>query len=186
MLRATLRIMNLDNEDIELSPDEEMGDLSSAQAKIKKLRDELKGAQKKAAEHLEGWQRCKAESINARKDALRDAERAAEREKDSFVQDLLPVLDSFDMAASTDAFIHMNEEWKQGIRHIQNQLIGVLESHGVTRFGAIGDTFDPRSHEALQETADMPGDPHTIVRIIRYGYRTDERIIRPVQAIIHS
>jgi molecular chaperone GrpE len=163
-----------------------MGDLSGAHAKIKKLRDELKETQKKAAEHLDGWQRCKAESINARKDALRDAERAAEREKDSFVQDLLPVLDSFDMAASTDAFTAMSEDWQQGIRHIHNQLVGVLESHGVVRFGNTGDAFDPRIHEALQETADMPGEPHTIVRIIRYGYRAGERIIRPVQAIIHS
>jgi molecular chaperone GrpE len=178
--------MNLDSEDIELSPDEDMGDLSGAHAKIKKLRDELKETQKKAAEHLDGWQRCKAESINARKDALRDAERAAEREKDSFVQDLLPVLDSFDMAASTDAFTAMSEDWQQGIRHIHNQLVGVLESHGVVRFGNTGDAFDPRIHEALQETADMPGEPHTIVRIIRYGYRAGERIIRPVQAIIHS
>lgn len=170
--------------DIDYEPEGELGDMGAAQAKLKKLRGELKEAQIKAAEHLAGWQRCKADSVNARKDALRDAERAVEREKESFVYDLLPVLDSFDMATANDAFAAMGEEWKIGIQHIQNQLLGVLENHGVRRFGKLGDVFDPRIHEAAEETDDLPGESHSIVRILRHGYAAGERIIRPAQVII--
>ncbi len=178
--------MHPEAEELHLESDDELGDLGAAQAKLKKLRTELKEAQKKASENLDGWQRCKAESINARKDALRDADRAVEREKESFVYDLLPVLDSFDMAFSGGTFDAMGAEWQQGMKHIQNQLLGVLDSHGITRFGRLGEVFDPNLHEALQETADLPGDPHTIVRILRHGYRMGERTIRPAQVIVHS
>lgn len=173
-------------DDIAFEPEEEMGDIAAAQSKLKKLRTELKEAQQKASDHLAGWQREKADSINARKDALREAERAVEREKESFVYDLLPVLDSFDMAFSGGAFEAMSTEWQQGMKHVQNQLLGVLETHGVTRYGKVGEVFDPALHEAMQESSELPGDPHTIVRILRHGYRMGERIIRPVQAIIRS
>jgi molecular chaperone GrpE len=173
-------------DDIDFQPEDELGDIGAAQAKLKKLRAELKEAQAKAAENLAGWQREKADSINARKDALRDAQRAAEREKESFIYDLLPVLDSFDMAAASGAFAAMSDEWKTGIQHIQNQLLGVLENHGVKRFGKLGELFDPRLHEAAEETTDLPGDPHTIVRILRHGYAAGDRIIRPAQVIVRA
>lgn len=173
-------------DDIDFEPEEEMGDIGAAKAKLKKLRTELKEAQAKAAENLAGWQRCKADSINERRDVQMAADRRVEREKDSFVYDLLPVLDSFDMAFAGGAFEAMSEEWQQGMKHIQNQLLGVLESHGIIRFGKIGDAFDPLLHEAAQETADLPGDPHTIVRILRHGYRSGDRIIRAAQVIVHS
>lgn len=175
-----------ERDDINFEPDEELDDVASAQAKLKKLRVELKETQTRASENLAGWQRCKADSINARKDALREAERAVEREKESFVFDLLPALDSFDMAMSTDAFVAMSGDWQQGIRHIQTQLLSVLEQHGIKRFGAAGETFDPLRHEALQEVDDGGGESHTILKVLRHGYALGERIIRPAQVIVRA
>lgn len=187
MIRYTARMTDDEvRDDIDFEPEDEMGDISAAQAKLKKLRVELKEVQKKAADNLAGWQREKADSINARKDALKEAQRAAEREKESFVLDLLPVLDSFDMAFAGGAFESMNEVWQQGMKHVQNQLLGVLESHGVQRYGKLGDAFDPTVHEAMEETTELLGDPHTIVRILRHGYKSGERIIRPAQVIVRA
>lgn len=164
--------------------DDELGDAGAAQAKVKKLREELKESQKKAAEYLDGWQRCKADSVNARKDALRDGERLAERAKEGVTEDLLPVLDSFDMAMGADVWETVSEDWRAGINHIRNQLLDVLEKNGIERFGKVGEPFDPRLHEAVQEVDDMPGDSHTIVKVLRHGYRAGERSVRPAQVII--
>lgn len=172
------------HDDIDLAPEEEMGDIAAAQGKLKKLGEELKESQKKAAEYLDGWQRCKADSVNVRKDALRDAERASERAKSGFVEDLLPVLDSFDMAMGAEAWETVNEDWRAGINHIRTQLLDALQKNGVERFGKIGEAFDPRLHEAVQEVDDMPGEPHSVVKVLRHGYRVGERLIRPAQAII--
>ncbi len=179
------RIMTDDTSvDIELEADEEMGDAAAAQAKLKKLRAELKDAQAKAAENLAGWQREKADAINARKDAMRDAARATERAIDAFVEDILPALDSFDMAMGAASWETVSEDWRAGMNHIRNQLLEVLQKNGVARVGKVGEAFDPRMHEAVQEVDDMAGDSHTIVRVLRSGYAAGERLIRPAQVII--
>ena len=170
--------------DFELSPDEEMGDLAGARAKIKKMRDDLKESQQKAAEYLDGWQRCKADSVNVRRDALQSSERAIERARDALVEDLLPVLDSFDMAAGSEALAGLGEEWQRGMGHIHNQLLGVLEQRSVIRYGKVADIFDPRRYEALEEVDDVPGESHSIVKVIRHGYASGDRIIRPAQVIV--
>jgi len=172
------------HDDADFVPEEEMGDIASAQAKVKTLREELKESQKKAAEYLDGWQRCKADSVNARKDALRDAERAGERAKSGFVEDVLPALDSFDMAMGTEAWETVNEDWRAGINHIRTQLLDALQKNGIERFGSIGEPFDPRLHEAVQEVDDVPGETHSVVKVLRHGYRAGERLIRPAQVII--
>jgi len=171
-------------QDIDFEPEDEFGDLGSAQAKIKKLRAELKEAQAKAAENLAGWQRCKADSINARRDALHAAQRAAEREKELFVHDLLPALDAFDMATQGESWDALADEYKTGMGHIYNQLLSVIEKHGIKRFGKSGDVFDPRLHEAVHEIDDGTGESHTIFKVLRHGYQDGERVIRPAQVII--
>jgi len=173
-------------DDIELEPNDELGDVAAAQAKLKSLREKLKDAQTKRDEYLAGWQRCKADGVNSRKDALEQAQRAASREKDSFVEDILPVLDSFDMASTSQAWASVDDEWRAGIGHIQNQLLGILEKHGVKRFGKIGEKFDPRLHDAAQEVDDGDSESHTVLKILRHGYRSGDKIIRAAHVIIRK
>jgi molecular chaperone GrpE (heat shock protein) len=61
----------------------------------------------------------------------------------------------------------------------------------------VGEKFDPQKHEAVQEVDDVAGESHTIVKILRYGYKTadkhgsgaasggstGDRILRPAQVI---
>src|SRR3989344_4639140 len=119
--------------------DEELGDVAGAQAKVKKLREQLKEAQQKGAEYLDGWQRCKADSINGRKEALADAARRAAREKLSMIEDIIPVLDSFDMAAGSESWAEVSDGFRTGMEHVRNQLLDVLSRHGIERFGKIGE-----------------------------------------------
>ena len=173
-------------EDIDFEPDDALGDLGAVQAKLKKLRAELKEAKAKRDEYLTGWQRCKADSINAKNDALQHAERMIERAKDSFVEELLPALDSFDMATSSESWDVVAEEWKSGMGRIQNQLLDFLQKNGVNRFGKSGEKFDPARHEAVQEVEDGGGESHTILKILRHGYTAGDRIIRPAQVVIRT
>jgi len=160
------------------------GDIAGAHAKIKKLRSELREAQQKRDEYLAGWQREKADAINGRKEALADADRRAERLKHAFVEELIPVLDSFDMATGSESWPEVNDGFRTGMEHVHDQLLEVLESNGVKRFGKIGERFDPRLHEAVQEVDDTAGASHEIVKVLRSGYREGEKILRPAQVIV--
>ncbi|MBI5004267.1 nucleotide exchange factor GrpE [Candidatus Kaiserbacteria bacterium] len=173
-----------DEPELDFEADEEMGDLAGAQTKIKKLRDQLKEAQAKRDEYLDGWQRCKAESVNVRKEAFAAADRAASRAKDSIIEDIIPVLDSFDMAATGEAWANVDESWRSGIEQIRNQLLDALSRNGVTRYTKVGDMSDHNLHEIVQEMEDVAGESGEIVRILRYGYKTSERILRPAQVIV--
>lgn len=173
-------------DDVDFEPEDELGDMGAAQAKIKKLRAELRETQSKRDEYLAGWQREKADAINAKKDSQYSAQRTVERAKDAFVEDLLPALDSFDMATSSEAWDAVAEEWRTGMGYIYNQLVGVLEKNGVTRYGKPGERFDPAKHEAVQEVEDGSGESHTILKVMRHGYKAGERVIRPAQVIVRK
>ena len=173
-------------EEINFEPDEDLGDVAGAVAKVKKLRAQLKEAQQKGAEYLNGWQRCKADSINGRKEALADAARRAAREKMAFIEDIIPVLDSFDMAAGSESWAEVSDGFRTGMEHVRSQLLDVLSRHGIERFGKVGEQFDPRLHEAVQEVEDVAGEQHSVLKILRYGYRLGDSVLRPAQVIIKS
>ena len=162
----------------------ELGDIGAAKAKIQKLREQLKEAQKKRDEYLDGWQRCKADSINAKKDAEARAERIAGALREDLVHDIIPALDSFDMAAGSEAWATISDGWKSGMEQVRDQLLSALKRHGIERFGRVGDALNHALHEVVEERDDIVGDPNTIVRILRYGYKAGEKILRPAQVIV--
>ena len=173
-----------DTRDVDFEPEEELGDVAAAQAKLKKLKDELVKTKAEKQEYLDGWQRCKADSVNARKDLLASAERQGARAKESLIEDIIPALDGFDLAAGSPAWESVDAGWRSGIDQIRNQFLDVLARNGVERFGKIGDPFDHALHEAVEERDDMPGESNTVARILRFGYKMNGRVLRPAQVIV--
>jgi molecular chaperone GrpE len=173
-------------QDVDFTPDEELGDFGAAQAKLKKLKEELTKVKKERQEYLDGWQRCKADNINAKRESAADAARASELLREALVHDIIPVLDSFDMAAGSEQWALLDSGWRSGMEQVRSQLIDALERHGVKRFGKIGEQFDSMLHEVVQEVDDVAGEPQSIIKILRSGYRAGERILRPAQVVIKS
>jgi molecular chaperone GrpE len=172
--------------EVDFEPEEELGDVASARAKLKKAKDELEKCKKERQEYLDGWQRCKADGVNVRREALASSERAVERAKEGLIEDIIPVLDSFDMAAGSPAWESVDTEWRKGMEQVQNQLLDVLSRHGITRFGKVGERFDHALHEVVQELSDVAGEPGTIVRIARFGYRSNGRVVRPAHVFLKA
>jgi molecular chaperone GrpE len=172
------------DEDINVEPEGDLGDAAAAQAKLKKLKDELEQARKERQEYLDGWQRCKADSINAKREAEARAARSGEMLREELVHDIIPALDSFDMAAGSEAWATVSNGWKSGMERVRDQLIDALRRNGIERYGKVGETYSPHLHDVVQEVDDVPGEPHDIIRVLRYGYKTGERVLRPAQVIV--
>jgi molecular chaperone GrpE len=168
---------DLEVDDIVFDEDAELGDNQV----VKKLREKLKTAVEEKQGYLDGWQRDKAEFMNVRKrdeDAKQEFLKFA---KLNVIEDVLPVLDSFDMAmankASWDA---VSAEWRAGVEGIYNQLFGVLVKQGVTVFGAKGDVFDPNLHQSVSMVpTDDKSKDHTVAEVLQKGYALSGRVIRP-------
>lgn len=171
-----------ENEDLDFEPEDELGSLGAAKAKMQKLRDELQEAKAKRDEYLDGWQRCKADMVNTKKEMTDSLSRAGARGKEIFVEELIPALDGFDMAMQGEAWQAVDQAWRSGIESIKGQIEGVLKAHGVEIFGTEGEQFDPALHEPIHETEG--GASHTIAKVLRRGYRTKERVLRPAQVSV--
>lgn len=170
--------------DVDFEPEDELGSIGALKTKLAKLKEELETVRKERAEYLDGWQRCKADSINARKDALEALEATKLRSQESILESILPVLDSFDMAMRGDAWKTVDPAWRSGVEGIRSQLESVLQEYSVESFGNIGDAFDPLLHEPIQE--EQGGNAHTIARVFRRGYKSKTRVIRPAQVAVFS
>ena len=173
-----------EREDIDFEPEEELGSLGAAKAKMQKLKDELEKVRKERQEYLDGWQRAKADSINMKKESELAAKRTAELLREALVHDIIPALDSFDMATQSESWSAVSDGWRSGMEMVREQLVAALKSHGIERFGRIGETYDPHMHDAVQETDEMPGSSGEIVRVMRSGYKTADRVLRPAQVIV--
>lgn len=172
-----------EHEDIDFESEDEFGSVGAAQAKLKKLKDELEQVKKERQEYLDGWQRCKADSVNMKREVEARASRSAENLREALVHDIIPALDSFDMAAGSEAWAEVSDGWKSGMEMVRDQLIGALKAHGIERYGKVGEPVDHALHEVLEERDDVAGESHTIARILRYGYRSSEKVLRPAQVI---
>jgi len=150
---------------------------------LKKVREKLHKCEAEKKEYLDGWQRMRADFINARKE---DDARRGELIKfasEGLVDDLLPVLDSFTMAfANKEAWEKVDANWRKGVEYIYGQLLSVLESRGLAEIGSVGEKIDPRNHIAIEEVKiDGPTQIDTVVEVIQKGYRLHNKVIRPAK-----
>lgn len=171
-------------QDIDFEPEDEFGTAGAAKAKLEKLKDELEKVKAERQEYLDGWQRAKADAINLKRETEHQAKRTAEALREALVHDLIPALDSFDMAATSEQWETLDSGWRSGMEMVRDQLIAALRSHGIERYGKVGEKFDHALHDAVEERADMAGESGTIVRILRSGYKSGDRVLRAAQVIV--
>ena len=173
-----------EEQDVDFEPEDELGTAGAAKAKVQKLREELEKVKTERQEYLDGWQRSKADAINAKREAALANERIASRIKEEIIADIIPALDSFDLAAANPAWETVSAEWRSGMEQIRNQLMGVLSLNGIERFGTAGDQYSPHLHDVVHELVAVEGAPGAVLQVLRYGYKSGDKVIRPAQVVI--
>ncbi len=167
--------------DEEFVPEDGEGNTATQKDIVKDLREKLKKALAEKQEYLDGWQRAKADFLNARK---RDEETKKELLKfaaEDVVLQITPVLDSFTMAFSNkEAWEKLDKNWRMGVEHIYAQLKGILEQNGLKEFDPKGEKFDPMKHNAIESVpVQDASQDHVVVEVVQKGYEFNGRIVRP-------
>lgn len=67
----------------------------------------------------------------------------------------------------------------EGVSMTETLLIKAFREHGLLKFGAVGDVFDPNFHEALFEIPVPDAAPNTLAQVLKEGYSLKGRVIRP-------
>jgi len=129
------------------------------------------------AELTDLLQRKVAEFDNYRKRVQREQQEFAGRATEALIEQLLPVLDSLELALNSgggDA-----DSYRRGVELIHKQLLELLSRHGVETIDAVGAQFDPNFHEAIDHVPSADHPEGEIIGEIQRGYTLGGRVLRP-------
>jgi molecular chaperone GrpE len=151
---------------------------NGADAAAEVLEHDLEQLLAERAELLDVSRRLQADFENYRKRVLREQTALVERATEGLIEQLLPVIDSFELAvASLEEGDTDVDKVRKGVELTFGELMSVLEKHGLERVAGPGVPFDPNVHEAvLQEAGD--GEP-VVDEVLRTGWTLKGRVLRP-------
>jgi molecular chaperone GrpE len=136
------------------------------------LEADLFAAQGAVASLTDDLQRLQAEYVNYKRRVDRDRELVLQNAKFSILSALLPILDDVDRARE-------HEELNGGFKAIAEALERIVAGEGLVKFGASGDPFDPRVHEALMHSLSPDVSSTTCDKVVQAGYQFGDRVVRP-------
>jgi molecular chaperone GrpE len=161
-------------------------------SKKKLEQDQINNLQKQADDYLEGWKRCKADFENYKKqqqDWAVDFRLYAAKE---VLEEIIPVIDNFELAVEHIPQTSENKSWLEGIAHIKKQLEDILVGHNITVLETQPeDAFDPNIHECVEESIEEKGvipasssNPPKIAKVIQKGYKIGDKLLRPARVTL--
>lgn len=154
---------------------------SAEAARIAELEEQVKSLKDQVL-------RSMADEENVRRIAKKDVENARQYGIQSFAKSMLDVADNFERAiesvpeggaeASTDPVF---KAFFEGIVAVEKGLQKSFAANGLTKYGEVGDAFDPEAHEALFQVPDAEQDEGLVAQVLKKGYRLKDRTLRAAQ-----
>ncbi len=165
-----------EEEDVKIEPEtgDDVGEVRPEE-KIAKMREELGACRKDKQEYMDGWQRAKADYVNALKRFETDSKTSELRGKVRAVETLLPAFDALERAKE-------HGDVPEGFMGIARQLESAFASLGLEEIGKIGEKFNPSVHEALgQDKVESAEEDDILTAILEKGWRVGDSVIRPAK-----
>ena len=157
-------------------------------AKEEKKVAELEQELAKLKADVEHWKneyyRAYADTQNLRKSLEKEHSDIIKYRAMGFIEDLLPVLDSFHMALANEPTSQELKNYLVGFQFVYRNLVSVLENEGVTEISPkIGDKFSDKTMNAVDITV-QEGEENLITKVYAKGYELHGRLIRPAQVSV--
>ncbi|MGZ0164539.1 MAG: nucleotide exchange factor GrpE [Planctomycetales bacterium] len=145
---------------------------------------DLEAVQAERDQYIDKFQRSVAELENYRRRVQREAELSARYSTLPLIRELLPAMDNVSRTIQAAEQTGKIEDLIQGLQMIVAQVDQVFVSHSAKPIVAVGETFDPNLHEALQQIPTDEHPPMTVLQELERGYIMHERVIRPTKVIV--
>ena len=162
-----------------------MAELDATVTTVETATTEAEALLKDLAEQKDLHLRLAADFENFKKRSRQESEARAVAQKESFIVELLPVIDNLERALAAGVS-RDSAQFHQGVEMTLKQLQQLLRQHGVESEEIVGKPFDPHRHEALSPGHD-PGQPdHAILEVVQRSYRRGAKIIRPAKVVVND
>ena len=147
----------------------------------KEMCTELEEKDNLLKEKEERYLRMYAEFENYKKRTEKEKQNTALYAKADVVEMLLPVIDSMENAIAIET---ADENLKQGISLMFEQIRMFLEKNGVEEIGKVGEEFNPELHDAISIQEVENANSGEIISVFRKGYKIKDKIIRHAMVIV--
>jgi len=147
----------------------------SSQTNIEELTKLLDLEKQKVVKSDEKFKHVLADFQNLSRKTQSDIEHGVNTKVDEFILDFLKIYDDFVRAKEVFSENKINID---GLDSILKNMDSLLKKYQVIPIDALGEIFDPNSHEAISIITDPDLDDNTITKEIRKGYMSQNRIIR--------
>lgn len=143
-------------------------------SELDELKEKLASLEKQIKEKDDSYLRMAAEYDNFRRRSREEREAAYDNAVADTVAELLPILDNLERATGFDD----GEKVKEGLAMTLKTVSSALSNLHVEIFGAKGDTFDPKIHNAILHEEDEEKGEGEITEVFQKGYKKGSKVIR--------
>jgi len=147
--------------------------------------EQINELESKIAELTAGWQRTQADFQNFRRQVEADRQKLIKTASAQVLEDILPVLDNFQLAAKHVPAELENNNWVSGIKQIEKQLENILSNQGLTKIETTGQEFNPEFHEAIEHVSSNQPE-NIITEELSSGYTFDGIVLRPAKVKVSA
>ena len=167
--------------------EEEAAEEEGKEEEAKKAEEDAKKAEedaKKAEEaESERYMRLMAEFQNFKRRVAKEKTDIHAYANEKIVGDLLPVLDNFERALSTET---EDEGYAKGMQLIFEQLKTALGNAGLEEIKAMDEEFDPNVHNAVMTETIEEKEDGTITKVLQKGYKLKDKVVRPSMVAVNK
>ena len=139
----------------------------------------LKAKEEECSANYDKFVRSQADFDNARKRIEKEKADFVKYANESFVIDLLPIIDSLEMAEKHIKEAKDFNAVRQGVDMIHSQIQLFLKDIGVEKIKTAGGKFDPHFHEAMETIEDDGKEEGLIAGELKPGYLFNGKLLRP-------
>ena len=143
--------------------------------------DEPSPAEKELSDRL---LRLQADFENFRRRTQRERSELYQRANENLIEELLSVLDHFELGFENAEKHEANPDVVIGFRLVFEQIQGALAKFNLHSVDAVGEHFDPHLHEAITHVSSEEYPADLIVAQTRRGYRLSDKLLRPAQVVV--
>jgi molecular chaperone GrpE len=161
-------------ETTEESESEESSELTKCQEALKACEDK--------------YLRMHAEFENIKKRMEREKEKSVAYAQEQFARDLLPVIDSLELALASipepeEGSDEHLQKLREGVQLTLEQFTKTFEKHQI-KVIEVSEGFDPNFHDAVMQVESDEHESGEIVQVLQKGYTYRERLLRPAMVSV--
>lgn len=148
------------------------------------LREQMEEALREKDQFRTLAQRSQADLVNYRRRASEEVAETRKNAKSQIIFKLLSVADDFNRAMEMVPEDSVESSWLEGMKIVHRSLENILDTESVSKIESEGMPFDPSEHEAVFYEVAEGIEEGTVVRVIRDGYKLNDKILRAAQVTV--